>query len=60
MKIKVTPKLKIKVTPKMAIKVSPRAAAAGSHNGRDVASAPWLELYREQVTLDLPQVAWGE
>ena len=49
----------IKVTPRLKVKVTPRPAAAGSHNGRDVASAPWLELYKEQVTIDLPQVAWG-
>ena len=57
--IKVTPRLKVKVTPRLKVKVTPRPAAAGSHNGRDVASAPWLELYKEQVTIDLPQVAWG-
>ena len=50
----------IKVTPKLKVKVTPRPAAGGSHNGRAVESAPWLELFAEQPTMDLPQVAWGE
>ena len=59
MKIKVTKKLPIKVTPRVTIKITPRPTAGGNHNGRSVESAPWLELFAEQPTIDLPQVAWG-